>query len=118
MKKIGEEAFGYVYVGSTGFTKKVPDFTIYGVKGTEAERYANDNGFKFIEIDAVEPENPGDISGDGVVNANDAIMIQRHVAGLETLSADQLKAADLNNDGIVDAGDAIAILRVDAGLAS
>ena len=41
--EIGHRAFGYTSNG------KISGFTIYGKKGTAAERYANDNGFKFVE---------------------------------------------------------------------
>ena len=39
---IGKEALGYTY------GVKVNGFTISGYKGTAAEKYANDNGFKFV----------------------------------------------------------------------
>ena len=42
-------AFGYYYDNNSVKRKKVNGFTIYGKKGTEAERYANDNGFIFKE---------------------------------------------------------------------
>ncbi|MGO5082166.1 leucine-rich repeat protein, partial [Oscillospiraceae bacterium LCP25S3_E4] len=42
--KIGDISFGYV-----DSQNKIKGFTIYGTKGTAAERYANDNGFKFVE---------------------------------------------------------------------
>ena len=47
---IGEYAFGYLdpYSGS----EKVEGFTIIGVPGSEAERYANENGFTFIDVEA------------------------------------------------------------------
>ena len=41
---IEEEAFGYGYDG------KMEDFSILGMKGTEAERYAKENGFAFYEV--------------------------------------------------------------------
>lgn len=41
---IEEEAFGYGYNG------KMEDFCILGKKDSEAERYANDNGFTFYEV--------------------------------------------------------------------
>ena len=41
--KIGNDAFGY------DNKSKIKGFTIYGKKGTAAERYARDNGFKFVE---------------------------------------------------------------------
>ena len=42
--EIAEEAFGYYDNGN----KKKGGFTIYGEKGTAAEQYAKDNGFKFV----------------------------------------------------------------------
>ena len=44
---IGDYAFGYTY--SNKQYAKISGFTIYGKKGTAAERYAKDNGFKFVE---------------------------------------------------------------------
>ena len=41
---IGESAFGY-----SGL-EKMEGFTIIGVPGSEAERYANENGFTFIDV--------------------------------------------------------------------
>ena len=46
VKEIGEYAFGYYYDGDL----KVENFTIMGYSGTEAENYANANGFKFISL--------------------------------------------------------------------
>ena len=66
--EIGRYAFGYnksynEYAGNkiSGSYDKIKGFTItiYGTKGTAAERYANDNGFKFVEgIAPAEPAVP------------------------------------------------------------
>ncbi len=58
VKRIDEEAFGYYYyTTSSGATsskaKKDKNFTITGNKCTAAEKYANENGFKFIALKAV-----------------------------------------------------------------
>ncbi|MGO5113279.1 leucine-rich repeat protein, partial [Oscillospiraceae bacterium LCP25S3_E10] len=70
--EIGRYAFGYntsynEYVGDkiSGSYDKIKGFTItiYGTKGTAAERYANDNGFKFVEGTApVEPAVPTEVN--------------------------------------------------------
>ena len=44
---IGSKALGYYY--NNGY-KKVAGFTIYGKRGSEAQRYANDNGFLFEKV--------------------------------------------------------------------
>lgn len=52
---IGDHALGYTYQNKT-YTK-VDGFTIYGDRGTEAERYANANGFRFVANMYVEKVN-------------------------------------------------------------
>ena len=47
VKSIGEHAFGYEYDSINYEDKKISDFTIYGYKGTAAEKYAKKNGFAF-----------------------------------------------------------------------
>ena len=46
---IGEEAFGY-YDNVNWEHTKVDGFTIYGYEGSEAEKYAQKNGFLFVAI--------------------------------------------------------------------
>ncbi len=44
-------AFGYHFDWlAYGEVNKAPDFTIYGIKGSAGETYANENEFKFIEV--------------------------------------------------------------------
>ena len=45
---IEDYAFGYYYDKKTDSYKKVSDFTIYGKKGSVAEKYAKEQGYKFI----------------------------------------------------------------------
>ena len=47
---IGNEAFGHYYYNDSFQFGKVIGFTIYGYKGTAAEKYAKDNEFKFVVI--------------------------------------------------------------------
>lgn len=57
----------------------------------------------------------GDVSGDGTVDANDAVLVLQYAAQSATLTDAQLAAADLNDDGKVDANDAVLILQKIAG---
>jgi hypothetical protein len=101
---IENRSFGYV----GNFEDKIDGFTIYGVPGSAAEQYANDNGFTFIEyVDAA----IGDMTGDGKVNVRDVTAMQRHLAGLEELTDDRLALADTNGDGKVDINDATHLQR-------
>ena len=60
---------------------------------------------------------PGDVNGDGRVNARDARLLLRYAAGLLDEQMLDMAAADINGDGRVNARDARAILRAAAGLA-
>ena len=56
VKSIGEAAFGYKTYEIPNAVKKVTGFTIYGAKGTAAEKYAKKNGFKFVARSTTEPK--------------------------------------------------------------
>ena len=56
---IGYHAFGYYYDDENDEIIKQDDFIIYGYPGTEAERYAKENGFEFIPLTKL-------ISDDGI----------------------------------------------------
>ena len=45
-------AFGYVYYSPEEYHVKIPNFVIRGYAGSEAERYAKDNGFEFVSLDS------------------------------------------------------------------
>ena len=58
----------------------------------------------------------GDVNGDGMVNAADAVLIMRHALSLELLEGDALIAADYNGDGSITTVDALTVLRASLGL--
>lgn len=115
---IGEQAFGYTGVmWSNAPMSRIDGFTITGYSGTEAERYANDNGFKFISLGTLkDPEILGDVDGDSKVNIKDVTIIQRTAASIITLTEVQTKFADVNADGKVNVNDATAIQKFVAGI--
>ena len=49
VNKIEDKALGYAFDSSVNYTK-VEDFTIYGIKNSAANKYADKNGFKFVPI--------------------------------------------------------------------
>ena len=106
---IGFEAFGYLNYGS-----KAEGFTIYGKPGSEAEAYANENGFIFISDEYT--VTTGDVNGDSKVDITDATLVQQFAAELIELDENQKKAADTNKDGKVDIGDATLIQKFVAEL--
>lgn len=59
---------------------------------------------------------PGDVDGNGVVDAEDAFLALRYSVNLVDLDDDQIRLADLNGDGRVSASDSVLILRRSLGL--
>lgn len=53
----------------------------------------------------------GDIDGDELITANDALLILRHVLQIEFLDDQQLLNADINSDGIIATDDALLALH-------
>ena len=98
--EIGYHALGYLsyYDEEAGYVEKtVDDFTIKGFKDSAAEEYANENRIVFIEMG----ETIGDLSGNGVIDINDATIIQKFGVGINTpeVGSALFKCADVNGDG-------------------
>ncbi|MBM3234683.1 T9SS type A sorting domain-containing protein [Candidatus Poribacteria bacterium] len=58
----------------------------------------------------------GDVSQDGRVKANDALLVLQHAVGLITLLPEQQQAADVNGDDKITAFDAALIMQYTVGL--
>ncbi len=58
----------------------------------------------------------GDLTGDGLINTGDAVLVLRYAAELTTLTSQQEQAGDVTGDGTINTGDAVMILRFAAGL--
>ncbi len=118
---IGNYAFGYYsdYNEEAEEMKdyKINGFTIYGYTGTEAERYANDNGFTFIALDDVPEPKVGDADGDGELSLIDVTYIQRYCALMETgVNEEVLMNADVDKNGLLEIVDATFVQRHLAGI--
>jgi hypothetical protein len=59
----------------------------------------------------------GDITGDGIIDSNDAIAVLRIAAGLDIEpTAEAFFTIDLNSNGVIDTGDSQLILKKVSGL--
>lgn len=99
-----DEAMTKEFKKSTKLTDKLSaDINIYGTLTLYAKWTENQTEQLLM----------GDVTGDGLIDANDALLILKYVAKMETtLSEIQLKQADVEGgNGIVDANDALKILK-------
>lgn len=86
---------------------KPTSLTIYGYTGSTAETYAETEGIPFV---ALEEPQTGDVNLNGQIGVTDAVMLQKYLLGLHSLTQRNSKLADLTSDGIVDAFD-LAVLK-------
>ena len=107
-----------------GFKNSLENGTAVTVRTTAGE-IADDTSFVGTGMTATAANSdvsytivvPGDITGDGMVSALDAVEILRAVIGETTLESYAVKAAaDVNGDGWVRADDAVAILKYSIGM--
>ena len=55
---------------------------------------------------------PGDVTGDGIVDIRDAVLLLQYLAGNTTFNDRQLRAADANADGNVTIADVVTIMQM------
>ncbi len=109
VKVIGREAFGYLSSKQYEQGYKVEGFTIRGVAGSAAEKYAKENGFTF---EAIKPDYiKGDSDSDGKVTISDVRTTLRYVCQKVELDEEQKLAADVEKDGVINIKDLRKVLR-------
>ena len=109
VKVIGREALGYLSSKQYEQGYKVEGFTIRGVAGSAAEKYAKENGFTF---EAMKPDYiKGDSDSDGKVTISDVRTTLRYVCQKVELDEEQKLAADEEKDGVINIKDLRKVLR-------
>ena len=129
IKEIDALSIGYTnYLGVDYRRIEIPDFTIYGYAGTDAQRYAEENNFKFVDISNQEVEivdkgfdysivKKGDVNLDGVVSVQDATLVQKYLAGeAEFNSIQEYNSLVSDNDYNVSINNVTAIQKYLANL--
>ncbi len=99
--EIGDEYYTAPVTWKYGYAWELSDWSVGAILCFEAG-----------ELPAPDQPVSGDVNGDKAVTVDDAILILRHIANLDTLAGDALTAADANGDKVVDVNDAIAILKL------
>ncbi|MGN0450088.1 MAG: leucine-rich repeat protein [Ruminococcus sp.] len=112
-------------VSSKGVVKAVGEgYTVITINAAGNNNYNSDTERIIVFVSGTanptEPTKPvqiiGDVNGDGSVTVLDATMLQKYIAGLTSLSDEQLTLADTNGDGSVTILDATQIQKYLAGL--
>lgn len=98
----------YAFVGCDGL------ITIYGYSNSTAQKFAEDNGYKFeVLSDKPVAETPcGDINADDVINSSDIIMLTKYILAVPGTELKSPEAADINKDGTVNVMDLIALKNI------
>ena len=83
-----------------------PKVVLYVYFDSYAYEFAKTNNINYSLLDGIKL---GDVNGDNIVNVDDATLIQKYLAELETIEGIYLYAADSNEDTEIDVSDATAI---------
>lgn len=79
--------------------------TVYGISGSPAEEFANAYGYNFVSV------MKGDLDSNGKITVADAVLIQKHIANINTLSDIQLLAGDIDKNDNITVADAVLIQK-------
>lgn len=59
---------------------------------------------------------PGDVSGNGIVDTEDALLVLRMALGITSCEDDDVSVCDMDGNGVIDTMDALYILRIALGI--
>ena len=99
------------YIDETAFDN-CPNLTIYGVKGSYAERYAKENNIKFIGENIT---TLGDYNDDNVLSIEDATLLQRKLTKKEAYDTLSIANYDFNGDSEFNVIDVTTLQMLIAG---
>ncbi len=103
-------------IGAAAFLNAGGNVTLYGVKGSAMDQFADEEGLFFIHDETLDfPD--GDVNRDKAVDSRDIRILMRALL-LEDLAVDEERMAscDYVYDGTIDSADIRAILRANVGL--
>lgn len=107
-----KDADGYAKLNLTFNTDEYSDFTSFYVVVDAYHANASLRDVALYQTGEQRPLNAkGDVDGNGVINATDALQVLRFSVGKTELSASQQYAAEVDGKTGINAGDALQILR-------
>ena len=93
-----------------------PSLTIQAVLDSTAYKYALENSIPVEQASNPAEREQGDVDGDGRVSMHDVTLMQRFIAGLESLDKADIEAGDFTNDSKLSMEDVTTLQRKIAGL--
>lgn len=101
----------------------IPDTAvIYGYPGSTAQVYSEKYSRKFVELE-INPQTAeayelkkGDLSGDGNIDIQDLVILNKAILGKTLISEAQLKCIDFNENGKPDVEEMLLLLKYIIGL--
>ncbi|RAW15072.1 hypothetical protein DC345_13555 [Paenibacillus taichungensis] len=96
----------------------VPSSAFTGIKTTFGWQAKNGAVFSDSVEVTIMLRIKGDANGDGVITPADALLVNKYIKGLITLTPSQIEALDMNDDGVLDAEDSALIMGVYLGINS
>ena len=100
VKSIGNHAFYHC----TSFK------TVYGSKGSAAEKFAIKNEIDFVPLEVKIIK--GDIDGDENIGITDLATMKQFILGARNLNESEANAADINEDGNVNVLDYLQMMEI------
>lgn len=100
------------YIDSTAFMN-CSNLTIKGYEGSYAQQFAADNNIPF---EIINDFMLGDVDLDDEITIYDVTTLQKYLADIITLTADQISVSDVNKDGSIDIDDVTIIQKYLADL--
>lgn len=113
---VEELSVGYLTNGILEYRNAYVNSNPVNLSGVSGFTTSSISGITTIVVDG--DVKYGDVNGDGNINVLDATEIQKHLAGLVTLTAEQLAVSDTDHDGRVSIKDATQIQKYIAGIVS
>ncbi|MDE5583632.1 MAG: leucine-rich repeat protein [Ruminococcus sp.] len=111
----GSPVMGTYSLGFINNSKVNPDFLLVGETGSTVQTYAEKSKIAFQDINSFDLDErranrntPGDVDGNGIISAPDAVKLQSWVLGRQTTGIVTANM-DLNGDGNIDVFDVVLL---------
>ncbi|MCW3791670.1 dockerin type I domain-containing protein [Paenibacillus sp. LS1] len=103
-------------VAELGTLTYIPQVAEAGLKTTFSWQAKDGRDFSDTATVTIYLRIKGDANGDGEITPGDALLVNKYIKGLITLTPEQIQALDMNEDGVLDARDSAWIMNIYLGI--